>query len=130
MRLDEHGGGLSATADARVAFPGVARGDRQPGHAASAELFKPRRYDALYVARIKPLLDLTAALLLLVLLSPLLLALALAVCLDSNGGCFFVQRRVGKDGRLFPMYKFRTMVDDRRGEGAGYVGPERRRTHK
>ncbi|WP_095083067.1 sugar transferase [Pseudomonas sp. Irchel s3h17] len=50
------------------------------------------------------------ALVLLVLLSPLLLALALAIRLSSPGPVLFVQKRTGYRGRLFGMYKFRTMV--------------------
>ena len=45
-------------------------------------------------------------------LSPVLAATALAVKLDSPGPAIFVQERVGKDGRTFPMYKFRSMVAD------------------
>jgi exopolysaccharide biosynthesis polyprenyl glycosylphosphotransferase len=45
-------------------------------------------------------------------LSPLLLALGIAVRLDSNGPVIFRQRRVGKNGRLFDMYKFRSMHID------------------
>jgi lipopolysaccharide/colanic/teichoic acid biosynthesis glycosyltransferase len=100
------------------------------GHIARSGLFEPWRCDDPYVDRIKPLIDITVALVVLVLLSPLLLAIALAVCLESSDPCIFVQRRVGKDGHLFPMYKFRTMIDDRRKGRASYSGPERRRTHK
>lgn len=40
---------------------------------------------------------------------PVMLICALAIRLDSPGPAIFVQERVGKDGRLFRMYKFRTM---------------------
>lgn len=50
------------------------------------------------------------ALVLLALLSPLLLALALAVKLNSPGPVLFIQQRTGYRGRCFGMYKFRTMV--------------------
>jgi sugar transferase EpsL len=46
---------------------------------------------------------------LLVALSPLLLAIALAIRLSSRGPALFVQQRAGKDGRPFGLYKFRTM---------------------
>lgn len=46
---------------------------------------------------------------LLVLLSPLLLGLALAVMLESRGPAFYIQSRMGLDGRSFPMLKFRSM---------------------
>ena len=44
--------------------------------------------------------------------SPLLLLLAAAVKLESRGPAFYSQERVGKDGRLFRMHKFRSMVAD------------------
>ena len=44
--------------------------------------------------------------------SPVLLAIALAVKLDSNGPVFYRQERVGKNGRRFWMYKFRSMCAD------------------
>jgi lipopolysaccharide/colanic/teichoic acid biosynthesis glycosyltransferase len=48
----------------------------------------------------------------LLLLSPVLLALAVWIKLDSPGPVFFRQERVGKGGRLFRIHKFRTMVTD------------------
>lgn len=48
----------------------------------------------------------------LLVLSPLLLGAALAIRLDSKGPVFFAQTREGKDGRLFRIYKFRTMRPD------------------
>jgi lipopolysaccharide/colanic/teichoic acid biosynthesis glycosyltransferase len=48
----------------------------------------------------------------LLLLSPVLLALALWIKLDSPGPVFFRQERVGQFGRLFRIHKFRTMVTD------------------
>lgn len=45
----------------------------------------------------------------LVALSPLMLLIALLVKADSSGKAFFLQQRVGKNGRYFTMYKFRTL---------------------
>jgi exopolysaccharide biosynthesis polyprenyl glycosylphosphotransferase len=58
---------------------------------------------------IKHALDRILALILLILFSPLLLLAAIAVRLSSPGPAFFRQRRVGRDGREFNFYKFRSM---------------------
>jgi lipopolysaccharide/colanic/teichoic acid biosynthesis glycosyltransferase len=60
----------------------------------------------------KRIFDLLASGLGLLLLSPVLLALAVWIKLDSPGPAFFRQERVGKGGRLFRIHKFRTMVTD------------------
>lgn len=57
-------------------------------------------------------MDITAASILLVLLAPLLAAIAVAVMLDSSGPALFRQRRLGRDRAPFTMYKFRTMRAD------------------
>jgi lipopolysaccharide/colanic/teichoic acid biosynthesis glycosyltransferase len=53
--------------------------------------------------------DVAIAVLGLVLLSPILLAAAIAIKLTSPGPVFYKQRRVGKDGAIFELYKLRTM---------------------
>ena len=58
---------------------------------------------------IKRVFDVCASAAGLVLLSPVLLACAIAVKLSSPGPCFFLQQRVGLHGRLFDIHKFRTM---------------------
>lgn len=58
---------------------------------------------------VKRAFDVTAAAIGLVLLSPVLLVAALAVWLDSPGGIFFRQERVGRGFQPFHIYKFRTM---------------------
>ncbi|WP_287926633.1 sugar transferase [Diaphorobacter sp.] len=60
----------------------------------------------------KRLFDITFASLALLLLSPLLLAIALWVRWDSPGPVMFRQQRVGQGGRPFNIYKFRTMHPD------------------
>lgn len=60
----------------------------------------------------KRAIDLVGSLAALMLLSPVLLGIALAIKLDSSGPVFFRQRRVGLHGREFNMWKFRTMVVD------------------
>jgi lipopolysaccharide/colanic/teichoic acid biosynthesis glycosyltransferase len=59
----------------------------------------------------KRLFDMLAAGCGLLLLAPVLLAIALWIRLDSPGPALFRQRRVGRHGRLFDIYKFRTMAD-------------------
>ena len=60
---------------------------------------------------IKRAMDLLGAGLGLLVLAPLGGLIALAIKLDSSGPVFFRQRRVGRDGRIFEMVKFRSMVD-------------------
>ncbi|WP_188555184.1 exopolysaccharide biosynthesis polyprenyl glycosylphosphotransferase [Edaphobacter dinghuensis] len=57
----------------------------------------------------KRIVDLIGASLLLVLLAPLFFLIAFFIKLDSSGSAFFVQDRVGRNGELFKMYKFRSM---------------------
>jgi len=57
----------------------------------------------------KRIFDLVFTLLILLVLSPALFAIGLVIRWTSDGGALFVQERVGKNGKLFKMYKFRTM---------------------
>ena len=59
---------------------------------------------------VKRFFDLMFGLLLLILLSPLLVLLVIIIKIDSPGSPVFTQKRVGKGGELFTIYKFRTMV--------------------
>jgi exopolysaccharide biosynthesis polyprenyl glycosylphosphotransferase len=61
---------------------------------------------------VKELVDRVGALLLLILLGPVLLSVALCVGLTSRGPVLFRQVRVGRDGRLFRIFKFRSMYVD------------------
>lgn len=63
-------------------------------------------------ALVKRSFDLVGASLCLLAVAPLLLAIVLAIKLDSRGPVLFRQLRVGRHGRRFQMFKFRTMVDD------------------
>ncbi|HEV3046467.1 MAG TPA: sugar transferase [Solirubrobacteraceae bacterium] len=58
---------------------------------------------------IKHALDRVLALVLLIVFAPVILAAALAVRLSSPGPALFRQRRVGRDGKVFDFYKFRSM---------------------
>jgi len=61
---------------------------------------------------LKRLLDITASATALLILSPLFLMVTLLIRLDSKGSIFFSQMRVGKQGKLFKMWKFRSMYID------------------
>ena len=71
-----------------------------------------RGYEMTRSSRIlKRTFDLVFSSLLLVLLSPVLLLIAIAIRVDSPGPVLFRQRRVGRDGNEFPMVKFRSMFE-------------------
>ncbi|MGC9542443.1 sugar transferase [Streptomyces sp. UG1] len=79
---------------------------------------------------VKEVVDRLGAALLLILFAPLMVLVALLVVADSRGGALYRQRRVGKDGREFTIFKFRTMVAGAHGararladrnEGAGLL---------
>jgi lipopolysaccharide/colanic/teichoic acid biosynthesis glycosyltransferase len=61
---------------------------------------------------IKRLIDLVSSILGLIILSPALIIIGVIIKLDSNGPIFFVQERVGMNGKTFKMYKFRSMCFD------------------
>jgi lipopolysaccharide/colanic/teichoic acid biosynthesis glycosyltransferase len=91
-------------------------------------LTTPRKsaFTASYVRTGKDILDRCAAALLLVVLAPVLAAVAAAVRVGLGRGVFFVQQRAGIHGRPFACLKFRTMRPDRRLARAPWVGRERR----
>lgn len=66
----------------------------------------------MYQRFVKRGFDIFISLMILVVCWPLLLLIAVAVKLDSKGPVVFKQKRLGRDGREFYIYKFRTMVVD------------------
>ncbi len=64
--------------------------------------------------------DIAVSVIGLALLAPVFLAIAVAIKLDSPGPVFFRQERVGKDGRIFRIFKFRTMVQNATEHPLGY----------
>jgi len=66
--------------------------------------------------------DILVSFLGLVILSPLLIALALITAVSSRGGVFFRGERVGRHGRTFRIFKFRSMIKDAEGHGKWNVG--------
>ncbi len=74
-----------------------------------------------YMLIFKRLIDIVGALSGLILLSPLMLLTAIAVKLESKGPAFFVQERMGLDGRPIRMIKFRSMRQDAEKGGPGWT---------
>lgn len=64
----------------------------------------------MYKCFFKRLIDLCLATIIFLVASPVLLLVAIAIKLDSKGPIIFRQTRLGKDGKEFEMYKFRSMV--------------------
>ena len=69
---------------------------------------------------VKAIMDFLIALIALIVLSPLFIIVAIAIKIDSPGPVFFVQKRIGKNGKLFNCIKFRSMSVDARHDVAGY----------
>jgi len=59
---------------------------------------------------VKRLIDIVGSLFGIIVFSPIMLITAIAVTFESKGSVFFAQKRVGQNGEVFKMYKFRSMV--------------------
>lgn len=62
--------------------------------------------------KVKRIVDIFSALIGLIVLSPLFAVVAILIKLDSRGPIIFKQKRVGRNGKLFTFYKFRSMIDN------------------
>ncbi|PVW15750.1 sugar transferase [Marixanthomonas spongiae] len=76
----------------------------------------------MYRTIFKPMLDCLAALLGLLILSPIFMTVSIALFVANNGKPFFFQKRPGKDERIFNIIKFKTMNDKR--DKAGNLLPD------
>jgi len=74
---------------------------------------------------VKRIFDIVAAFLGLLLSLPVILVIALLIKIKMPGKIFFVQERVGKDGKLFKLIKFRTMIESHSGEVITVKGDKR-----
>lgn len=82
-----------------------------------------------YRLMFKRTMDVLGAIVALILFSPLMIMTALAIKLESPGPVFFIQERMGLDGRPFYMIKFRSMRQDAEKQGPGWtVKDDPRRT--
>jgi len=140
---------VAATAAARPAGPGR-RGDgtlpippgalhrvgRSPDDVAWASILglgltqgaDPNRFN--YCDGLKRWMDVLFAATLFLLLSPMLVAVAIAIRVDSPGPAIFRQRRVGRGGRPFTVYKFRTMTHVASEGLVRFRAPDGRLVHK
>jgi lipopolysaccharide/colanic/teichoic acid biosynthesis glycosyltransferase len=83
-----------------------------------------------YERLVKPAVDRLVGLTLLMLTLPVLALVAIVARAHMGPGVIFKQERVGRGGRRFLVYKFRTMKHDRRHVPEPYAVPDRRKTHK
>ena len=81
-----------------------------------------------YEKHIKRLLDFTLSLLALIVLSPILLITAILVRVKLGSPVIFSQERPGRDEKIFKLYKFRSMTDQRNADGE-LLPDEQRLTH-
>lgn len=85
---------------------------------------------AAYASVLKPTIDRLLAALLLIILVPVMSAVAMLVLLAMGRPVLFRQDRVGRGGDVFALLKFRTMRPDRRSQRLPYENEDRRRYHK
>lgn len=73
----------------------------------------------MYKKIIKRLLDIIISLPALIIASPFMLITAIAIKIESEGPIIFKQQRIGKDGKVFNIYKFRSMCNNAEHSGSG-----------
>jgi len=71
--------------------------------------------------RFKRIMDILLALIGLVIGLPLIIIFGIAIAIESPGGIFYTQDRVGKDGKIFKIYKLRSMVSNAEENGAQWA---------
>ena len=82
----------------------------------------------MYAKYIKRILDFTLSLLALIILSPLMLIIYILVRIKLGKPAIFKQKRPGKDEKIFTLYKFRTMTDEK--DEKGILLPDEKRLTK
>ncbi len=74
-----------------------------------------------YALWLKRLLDISVSGIILLMTLPIMLIAAMVIKLESKGGIFYSQKRVGLGGKAFSVYKFRSMVSDAEKNGAQWA---------
>jgi lipopolysaccharide/colanic/teichoic acid biosynthesis glycosyltransferase len=97
--------------------------DPEVGELVTASPVRARVTDGSSYESIKPLLDFVVALVLFLLSSPLILILMVLVRLNSRGPSIYTQKRLGLGGRVFTIYKIRTMYLDSERDGPTWSVP-------
>lgn len=69
-----------------------------------------RRERRVFALILKRVADIVLSLIALIILFPIMAAIGLAIAIEGKGAILYVSQRVGKRGRIFPCFKFRTMV--------------------
>lgn len=85
------------------------------------ELAEPRVAGGIFYRFVKRTFDVLSCGAALVVLSPVMLYCAVRIKSESEGPVFYAQRRVGKNGRVFSIYKFRSMYTDAEARGAQWA---------
>jgi lipopolysaccharide/colanic/teichoic acid biosynthesis glycosyltransferase len=127
MVVDEahHSSPRSSPSVARIDPPLTSASDAQP-HGVDARVRVPLRYQDTF----KPAIDTLGASVLLVMAAPSMLVIGIAVRVSLGRPVIFRQTRVGQHGKLFTVYKFRTMIVDRRVSQSVVPAVDRRVTQK
>lgn len=118
------------TTTARQLMPTDLSRSEAPAVAADRHLRSVAPVAGPYVRVWKPIVDRVGGAALTIASAPVLLVALCAVRVLLGPQVLLRQPRVGKDGRVFSMYKVRTMRQDRRLNQVPYEGPERRESHK
>ena len=71
----------------------------------------------MYQTVLKPLIDFSAATIVLLLISPVFLIITISLSINNGGNPFFLQKRPGKNGKIFQIIKFKTMRNERSNNG-------------
>ena len=78
-----------------------------------------KKYDGIYNRRVKPMIDFPIALILIISLLPVILIISASILISSGRPVFYIAERCGYHGRIFKIYKFRTMIRDADQLGSG-----------
>ena len=84
----------------------------------------------MYAKYFKRILDFVLSLIAFVILIPLIIIIYIAIKIDSKGPAFFLQERLGKNGKVFKIIKFRTMIVDAEKQGIRVTGENDKRITK